>query len=71
MPWAKLPMQSAQWMHWSNMDSALGPVSLLPNNQSLTRALFRSALKKAFQELHMDHHQLNTHSFKIGAATQA
>ena len=48
-----------------------GPLFLLPNNQSLTRALFSSALKKAFQELHMDHRKFNTHSFRIGAATSA
>ena len=48
-----------------------GPLFLLPNNQSLTGASFRSALKKAFQELHMDHHQFNTHSFRNGAATSA
>ena len=48
-----------------------GPLFLLDNNQSLTRASFSSALKKAFQELHMDHQQFNTHSFRIGAATSA
>ena len=48
-----------------------GPLFLLPNNQSLTRASFSSALKKAFQDLHMDHCQFNTHSFRIGAATSA
>ena len=48
-----------------------GPLFLLPNNQSLTRELFSSALKKAFQELHMDHRKFNTHSFRIGAATSA
>ena len=52
-------------------DGTLGPLFLLPNNQSLTGELFRSALKKVFQELHMDHHQFNTHSFRIGAATSA
>ena len=49
-----------------------GSLFLLPNNQSLTTALFRLALNKAFiQELHMDHHQFNTHSFRIGADTSA
>ena len=48
-----------------------GPLFLLPSNQSLTRASFSSALNKAFQELHMDHRQFNTHSFRIGAATSA
>ena len=48
-----------------------GPLFLLPNNQSLTRASFSSALNKAFQEIHMDHHQFNTHSFRIGAGTSA
>ena len=48
-----------------------GPLFLLPNNQSLTGASFRSARKKAFLELHMDHHQFNTHSFRIGAAISA
>ena len=48
-----------------------GPLFLLPNNQSLTRALFSSALKKAFQELHMDHRKFNTDSIRIGAATSA
>ena len=47
------------------------PLFLLPNNQSLTGASFRSALKKAFQELHMDHRRFNTHNFRIGAATSA
>ena len=50
----------------------LGQLFLLPNNQSLTGASFRSALKKkAFQELNMDHCQFNTHSFRNGAATSA
>ena len=48
-----------------------GPLFLLPNNQSLTGASFRSALKKAFQELHMDHRRFNTHSFRTGVATSA
>ena len=48
-----------------------GPLFILPNNQSLTRASFSSAINKAFQELHMDHRQFNTHSFRIGAATSA
>ena len=49
----------------------LGLLFLLPNNQSLTRALFRSPIKKAYPELHMDHCQFNTHSFIIGDATSA
>ena len=48
-----------------------GSLFLVSPNQSLTRALFSAALKKAFQELHMDHHQFNTHSFRIGAAISA
>ena len=49
----------------------LGLLFLLPNNQTLIQASFRSALNKAFQELHMDHCQFNIHSIKIGAATSA
>ena len=41
------------------------PLFLLPNNRSLTRASFSSALKKVFQDLHMDHRQFNIHSFRI------
>ena len=48
-----------------------GPLFLLPNNQSLTRTSFNSALNKTFQELNLDYHQFNTHSFRIGAATSA
>jgi len=32
---------------------APGPLFTLPNNQSLTRATFSTALNKAFQELHI------------------
>jgi len=48
-----------------------GPLFTLPNNQSLTRATFTTALNKAFQELHIDPCQFSTHSFRIGAATSA
>ena len=44
-------------------DGTPGPLCLLPNNQPLTRASFNLALNKAFQELHMDHHSFNIHSF--------
>ena len=70
-------MQSTLWMyvlaHYLAIQGiTLGPLFLLPNNQSLTGAPFRSGLKiKAFQELHMDHRQFNTHSFRNGAATSA
>jgi len=40
-----------------------GPLFVWPNNKALTRASFCSALYKAFQKLHMDPHDFNTHSF--------
>ena len=47
-----------------------GPLFLLSKNQTLTEASFRSVLKKAFQDLRMDHCQFNTNSFRIGALHQ-
>ena len=46
-----------------------GPLFLLPNNQSPMGASFRSVPNKAFQELHMDNRQFNTHSFQGCAHT--
>jgi len=48
-----------------------GPLFVWPNNKALARASFSSAINKAFQKLHMDPHDFNTHSFRIGAATSA
>ena len=48
-----------------------GPLFILPTNQSMTRVMFSTALKKAFQKLNMHPHHFNTHSFRIGAATSA
>ena len=48
-----------------------GPLFLLPNNQTLTRTSFTSALNKTFQVFNLDNHQSNTLSFIYGAATSA
>ena len=48
-----------------------GPLFVWPNNKALTKASFSSAINKAFQKLHMDPHDFNTHSFRIGDATSA
>lgn len=37
----------------------------------LTREMFASALDKILTQLHLNKAQLNTHSFRIGAATSA
>ena len=48
-----------------------GLLFLLPSKKSLTRAYFSRALDKAFEELNMNPHHFNTHSYQIGATTSA